>query len=474
MLDRNIRRVVGGVGAVAVAAGFAVTAGAGTASAASDSITWNDGNTKFTRTISDVDPREGDTITVETKFYKEFGGIAEYIYEVTDWHPACLTVESAKVNGSSYSIDSWGDNWAKVEGNLTKWPIQPILDPRSQKFEFTYRVGADCDRDEVLETGLSYDSSLGGGSYKTRGPNIEVRLNRTTTTLDAPSNTQVGQSVLLNATVDGGAQGDNVEFYDGNAKIGEAPLNSERVATYNWTPSTTGNHSMSAKYLATSKAEGSQSRATNVNVTATDVGSSTILAPVTGAQVGQPSTLRATVAPAGAGGTVEFRDGGTTLANVPVEAGGVATYTWVPSASGNHNITASFSGRPGVAGSTTSASVTVAEAPVGNINSTTVLTIGANPTVDVAQTITAQVTPGNAGGTVTFKDGNDVIGTSSVDANGVGTVTWVPENDGQREITAEYSGAGNVNASVGRQDVVVAPVPSGGGPAGSTGNMFGS
>ncbi|WP_072691774.1 Ig-like domain-containing protein [Rhodococcus marinonascens] len=470
MLNRNIRRVVGNLSAVAVAAGLAVTVGAGTAGAASDTVTWTNSNTKFTRTISDVNPREGDIITSKTKL--ERSAALEYIYEVKDYHPACLEFVSAKVDGKNQNLDSRGDDWAKVKGS---WVVRPLLSPKSRTFEFSYRVGANCDRDEVLTTGVSYEGSLihRDQVFKTKGPNVTVLRNQTTATLDAPSSTQVGQSVLLHATVAGGAQGDNVEFYDGNAKIATVPLNSDRVATYNWTPTTSGNHSMSAKFLATSKAEGSHSPVRNVSVSQTDAESSTILAPITGAQVGRSSTLKATVSPPGAGGTVEFRDGGATLANVPVDGGGVATYTWVPSTAGDHNIAASFSGRPGVAGSTTSTTVNVTEAPVGNIESTTVLTIGANPTVGVAQNITAQVTPGNAGGTITFKDGDFVIGTSSVDPSGRATTTWTPSNDGQRGITAEYSGAGNVNASVDQQSVVVGAVPSGGGSS-SAGNTFGS
>ena len=44
-----------------MAAGFAV-AGAGVAGAAPGSVTWNDGNEKLTRTISDTTPAEGDIV----------------------------------------------------------------------------------------------------------------------------------------------------------------------------------------------------------------------------------------------------------------------------------------------------------------------------------------------------------------------------------------------------------------------------
>ncbi|MGW4243500.1 hypothetical protein [Nocardia sp. NPDC004722] len=66
MVDSNIRRAAGSVAALAVAAGFAAVVMPGTAAAASGTVTWNDGNSKFTRTVSDTNPIPGETITVTT------------------------------------------------------------------------------------------------------------------------------------------------------------------------------------------------------------------------------------------------------------------------------------------------------------------------------------------------------------------------------------------------------------------------
>ncbi|MEV0948723.1 Ig-like domain-containing protein [Rhodococcus sp. NPDC049939] len=470
MLDRNIRRVVGGVSAVAVAAGFAVTVGAGTAGAASDSVVWNDGNSKFTRTISDVNPAEGDIITTTTKFERTRIPV-EYIHEISDWHPTCLEYVSSKVDGKQYDIDSQGDDWAKIRGGLIEWPVYPNVNPKSHTFEFSYRVGPDCDRGVTLKTGMSYQGSIGDGSYKTKGPNFTVQLNESSTTLAPVPSVQVGDEVDLTAVVTGAFEGDTVGFYDGEVKIADSPLNGDGVATTKWVPATKGGHTLTARFAATPKTEGSQSAPQTVQVSEADAGSSTVLAPIVGAQVGQSTVLRATVSPAGAGGTVIFTDGGAVLAEVPVEANSVATYAWVPSNSGDHNIAATFTGRPGVAGSTTSATVNVAPAPVDNIDSVTELNLPDTATVGDRLTITAQVTPGDAGGTVTFKQDDSVFATSSVDASGQATATWEAENEGQFRITAEYSGAGNVNASDDEAFVAVSPVPT---ETSSMENVFGS
>ncbi|MDI9917016.1 Ig-like domain-containing protein [Rhodococcus sp. IEGM 1379] len=88
--------------------------------------------------------------------------------------------------------------------------------------------------------------------------------------------------------------------------------------------------------------------------------------------------------------------------------------------------------------------------------------------------------PGNAGGNVTFKDGDTVIGTAKVDANGNASLNWTPTVAGQRTVTAEFSGNGNVAASNESISVQVVPAANGGGTGSSTGslgslgNIFGS
>ncbi|WP_137875670.1 Ig-like domain-containing protein [Rhodococcus sp. Q] len=471
MADNNIRRMVGGVSAFAVAAGFAVVAGAGVAGAAPASVDWWDGSSHFTRTVSNTTPAEGDVITVSTKFERKEWTVLEILYGVKDVHAPCLTyVEgSAKVDGSPRGLDSQGADFAKVAGS---WTVYPNIDPKSHTFEFSYKVGPDCARDTALQSGMHYSGSLGSGTYDNKGPAITVGKNASTTTLASVTGAQVGQAVTLSATVTGGANGDTVDFYDGGTKIGSGTLNNG-VATYSWTPGNRGSHTLVAKFPATPKANASESGVQTVQITDADANSSTVLAPVGNAQVGRPSVLKATVSPAGAGGTVTFKDGAAVLAEVPVPANGEATYTWVPSTSGAHAISAAFSGRAGVTASTANATITVAEAAAGNVSSTTALAIGGNPTVGASNMLSAQVSPGNAGGSVTFKDGDTVIGTAQVDANGNAGLAWTPATAGQRVIKAEYSGAGNVNASADSESVQVMAAP-GGGDGGNGSSLFGS
>ncbi|MDN3456910.1 MULTISPECIES: Ig-like domain-containing protein [Rhodococcus] len=472
----GVRRIVGGLSAFAVAAGFAVVAGVGVAGAAPVTAEFNSDGYKVTRTISNGTPSEGDVITSKTVFKRTAG--VHNLYAVRDFHPACMTYVdgSATVNGSAFRVNEVATDSVRLSAGATEWPM---WGGDVKTFEFQYRVGADCARGTNLSTTVHFDGTVFvDDTTNGRGPSINVQKNVSTTAVSPVSGAQVGQPVTLSATVTGGADGDSVEFFDAGSKIGAGAL-ANGVATLAWTPTTRGDHSITAKFADTARAVGSASAALIVNVSQADAQSSTTLAPISGAQVGKSTTLKATVSASGTGGTVTFKVGGTVLASVPVAGNGEATYAWVPTVAGAQNVEAVFAGRSGVTGSSTTANVTVAEQPAGTTSSTTDLSVVAGQ-VGVAQTISAQISPANAGGTVTFKDGETVIGTATVDSSGKASLSWKPATQGQRIVAAEYSGAGTVTASSDQVSVqIAAPVDgeepgNGTGSLGSLGNIFGS
>ncbi|MFU9027849.1 Ig-like domain-containing protein [Rhodococcus erythropolis] len=472
----GVRRVVGGLSVFAVSAGFAVVAGVGVAGAAPVTAEFNSDGYKVTRTISNGTPSEGDVITSKTVFKRT--AAVHNLYAVRDFHPACMTYVdgSATVNGSAFRVNEVATDSVRLSAGATEWPM---WGGDVKTFEFQYRVGADCARGTNLSTTVHFDGTVFvDDTTNGRGPSINVQKNVSTTAVSPVSGAQVGQPVTLSATVTGGADGDSVEFFDAGSKIGAGAL-ANGVATLAWTPTTRGDHSITAKFADTARAVGSASAALIVNVSQADAQSSTTLAPISGAQVGKSTTLKATVSASGTGGTVTFKVGGTVLASVPVAGTGEATYAWVPTVAGAQTVEAVFAGRSGVTGSSTTANVTVAEQPAGTTSSTTDLSVVAGQ-VGVAQTISAQISPANAGGTVTFKDGESVIGTATVDSSGKASLSWKPATQGQRIVAAEYSGAGTVTASSDQVSVqIAAPVDgeepgNGTGSLGSLGNIFGS
>src|SRR5262249_43960430 len=162
------------------------------------------------------------------------------------------------------------------------------------------------------------------------------------------------------------------------------------------------------------------------------------------AVVGQFETLTATVtSPAGTPiGTVFFSDGDTLLGSAPLDTTGKATLT-TSLFVGTHSLTATFFGTTGFADSTSAAaSVTVNPAAT-----TLALRSSVNPAV-TGQAVTftatvAAVAPGRGTptGTVTFKDGNVVLGTVAVGPGGTAKLTTSFAVAGGHTITAVYNGA---------------------------------
>ncbi|WP_433566470.1 Ig-like domain-containing protein [Nocardia sp. CA-151230] len=486
MAHRVMTRGMAACAATTTAVGALTLLGAGQAGAETGTIMWNDGSSQFTRTVSNTSPAEGDTITVSTKFERN-SWTDEFIYNIKDRHAACLTfvTGSAKMTGNDgdYPVDNPevkadegnGQGYVRVAFGVTDWSVQnrPGFH-RSPIFTVQYRVGHDCPRGTALTSGMDYGGSLGSGNYGTRGPSITVGKNTSTTVLAPVQNGRVGVATTLSATVTGGAAGDPVTFYDGTSELGSGSLGDNGTATYAWTPAVKGAHTLSAKYAGTDAAAGSQSAPVTVQVSEQNTGSTVSLTAGSGAQVGRSVTLTATVSPAAAGGTVEIRDGDTSLATIPVGGDGTAIYAWTPATAGNHLLQAAFSGRDGVTGSSTTTQVAVADAPAQATDSTTTLSPISGAQVGKATTVTATIKPGNAGGTVTFKDGNTVVGTAQVGGDGKATIPWTPATAGQRTLTAEYSGAGSVNASSDRASTIVAPGADGGVDTGSGTGSLGS
>ncbi|MFI6431906.1 Ig-like domain-containing protein [Rhodococcus oryzae] len=487
MTSRETTRAIAAGAAATVAMSAFALLGAGTAGAAPATIEWDSGSSHYIRTISNTTPAVGDTITVTTKFQRT-SWTDEYIYNVKDRHHSCLTYVpgSASMTGqNTYPVANPEVNadeaYVRAAWGVTDWVVRsrpgywdaPI-------FSVNYKVGANCPRGTALTTGMDYGGSLGSGNFGDKGPSITIGKSSSTTVLAAVTGARVGVPSNLTANVTGGAAGDTIEFRDGTAPIGTATLDGAGTATLAWTPAVRGSHTLTASFPDTAFATASQSAPITVQVAEQNATSTVALAPISGAQVGRASTVTATVTPTGAGGTVELRDGNTSLATLPVGNDGKVTYQWVPAAAGSHTLTATFSGRDSVTGSNTTAQVNVAEAPATNTNSTTTLNPVGGAAVGKATTLTAKVTPANAGGTVTFKDGGTVIGTGTVGADGTATTAWTPATAGQRTITAEYSGKDTVNASSDQESVIVGPgdgtggTPGTGGGTGSLGSIFGS
>ncbi|QXE34689.1 Ig-like domain-containing protein [Streptomyces sp. GMY02] len=160
----------------------------------------------------------------------------------------------------------------------------------------------------------------------------------------------------------------------------------------------------------------------------TDTTTALAVSPSGSTEQGDAVTLTATVAPAGAAGTVQFRDGATALGSPVTVSGGTATLTTTNLAAGSHSLTAEFTP------SSTSYNGSVSAAVTHQVNAAaakpTTTALAVSPADSAEQfspvTLSATVTPAGAAGSVKFTD--TVGGTAT-------TIGTVPAAGGQATLT---------------------------------------
>jgi hypothetical protein len=136
---------------------------------------------------------------------------------------------------------------------------------------------------------------------------------------------------------------------------------------------------------------------------------------------------------------------------VPLDATGHATFTTAALAAGGHTIWADYSGDADFAASTQTTEQTV-EAASQVTTTTTVVTASPDPsnvgqTVALTATVTAPQGDGVATGTVTFLDGMTVLGTGTLDEDGLASFSTSGLAAGDHAITAAYGGDPTFSAS---------------------------
>ncbi|MEV0066687.1 MULTISPECIES: Ig-like domain-containing protein [unclassified Amycolatopsis] len=172
------------------------------------------------------------------------------------------------------------------------------------------------------------------------------------------------------------------------------------------------------------------------------VSTSTSLAvsPASPATQGSPVTLTATVTPASAGGTVQFKDGAANLGSPVAVNGGTAALTTSALSAGSHSLTAVFTGGSQNVGGSTSAAVTYqVNAPVAT-PTTTALSVTPSGTAQQFSTVTlnASVTPAGAAGSIQFTDGGANLGNPVALSGGTATLTTSTLGVGDHTFTAKF------------------------------------
>jgi hypothetical protein len=158
--------------------------------------------------------------------------------------------------------------------------------------------------------------------------------------------------------------------------------------------------------------------------------------------VQQDVTFIAKLNPPEATGTVDFRDGLTSLGMAELNAG-QATFTTSSLVAGSHAITVVYSGDTNHAASTSPAlTQTVAKQATGtNISSTPNPSTGGQPVTFTAVVAANPLARGTPGGIVTFYAGDTALGASPLDFRGMATFTTSALAGGNYNVRAIYSGS---------------------------------
>lgn len=277
----------------------------------------------------------------------------------------------------------------------------------------------------------------------------------TLTTLSASANPSVvGQSVTFTATVSVVAPGTGVPsgtitFKDGVTTLGTGTL-SNGTATLSTSLLVIGSHTITAEYGGNTNFDPSTSTgfSQTVNKASTTTALESSINPST---VGQSITFTATVTVTAPGnatltGSVTFKDGSTTIGTSTL-SGGKAILATSTLTAGSHSITAVYGGDTNLNGSTSAVLTQMVKQASNTTVSSTV-----NPSVfgqSVMFTATvSSVPPGNGtpGGTVTFKDGVNILGTANL-SGGQTTFTAPSLSTGAHTISVVYGGDTNFNGS---------------------------
>ena len=459
-MKNRSRKPVALLGTLVMAGAFLVTGGAA-ANAAPDSAQHTDGNSFFTRTISDVTPSAGDVVTVTTAFQRRWS--YEDIHNFKELHPECMKYVpgSAKWQGNDISNvsvvetdqDAPGMGHVRVvspSGGSWRVPGAGMGWGSSRSIAMQFIVGTDCVRETPLQSTMHYGGNLGSGTYGpgsfNGGPSITVQKDATSVELAAePTSAVVDQDVTFTVTTSGIGDGETVDISGDGSGDATATVNGD-TATFTRSFDSTGTKNVEVAYAGSAIAHPAGPASATVEIGR--IQSTISLAAADPAMAGSPVPLTATTTGIPDGESIEFRVGTQYLGSANV-TDGTATYTdWTPDARGNYTIRANYAGSATVAGSQSSqVGVNVID-PVQQ--TTTTLEVDPAPVPGQASTLTATVANGNDGDTVEFfNNSGHSLGEATLE-DGVASIDWTPSTAHANQpysLTAHYAGSTGYLAS---------------------------
>ncbi len=277
-----------------------------------------------------------------------------------------------------------------------------------------------------------------------------VQQTPTAVTLGSASSlTLMGKTATFTAAVTSatGSPTGTITFKDGAGVLGTSTLDAHGSASFSTSTLSAGNHAITANYSGDSNYLAASSPVVQQTVSLAQT-ALLLSGPSTPVDAGTPAHFAAALSSPGIAptGSILLLDGAAVIGTQPVSSAGSFSFTTSALAVGTHTLTAAYGGDANnVAANSSSITVLVRQA-----TTVTALASSANPlTQGDALTLTASISTDspNAGGEVTFLDGNTSLGKVSVVPNGAATLTIQNLSLGNHSITVAYSGDTNHAAS---------------------------
>ena len=262
----------------------------------------------------------------------------------------------------------------------------------------------------------------------------------TTSIIASTEQTSSGQPVTFTAIVSGYNPTGTIQFMNGTIALGSPATLTGAIATLTTSSLSVGTHSVTAVYSGDSSNSTSTSAPVSETIASAGTTITSVVSTLNPAPLGQPVTFLAAVAGTNPTGTIQFKDGSTSLGAPVAMTSGAASMTTLSLAGGTHPITAAYSGD---SSNTTSTSAILPEV-VSRGSSTTRIASSLNPaTPGQPVTITATVTGNNPTGSVEFLDGTASLTPPVPLVGNTAAFTTSSLSAGTHSITAAYGGDGS-------------------------------
>lgn len=267
----------------------------------------------------------------------------------------------------------------------------------------------------------------------------------------SPNPSVGGTSVTINASVAGNCNVPTgiLTFYAGSTLLGTATLSSAGTAVFSTAALTVGSDTITATYPGDFNFDPSTSSPLIQVVTGYPTATTLQVLP-NPAKAFQAITFSATVTSqfGTPNGTISFLAGNTVLAIAPLNSAGSANATVTSFGAGTYNITAVYNPSVTYAGSVSPIVIEI----VDGYTTTTTLSSVPNPSlygqaVTFIATVAASQTTTVPTGSVSFQEGQTVLGSAVVSGSGLASFTTSALAVGSHTVTASYKGSSNANSS---------------------------